>query len=560
MTIIELDKKLKAGEGTRIEFKEAQKGVPTTLYETVASFSNTEGGTIVLGADDTGKVLGIDASLLNGYKSDIITSLSSLECINPTLLLSPAEIAHPDGNVIVLQVPASSQVHTYKKRVYWRDADADLDVTDNQHKVGEIYLQKRQLFSEAKIYKYLTYEDLEPKLFDKARSLIRGFSSLHPWVSASDEQILKESSLYRKDYTTGEEGLTLAAALIFGKNTTIQNLLPAYKVEAMVRRVNADRYDDRITLRINLIDTYLELMDFIKKHLNEQFFTEDGQRKDLRELIFREVIGNLVVHREYTDARSSEVLVYQDRVLTTNPNRPLFHGPLEPFNFSPYPKNPNIRKFFTAFGWTDEIGSGVRNTHKYLSIYVPGATPLFYENNVFRTEIPLAVVTLQPYTEELVSWLQLSAEAVAHVAEGLYHVQLNPQWKGNSWEDLLLKLVPSWYTFGTKLVALKWPLKQQTDAKDIQMVPSWQQDGTKVLGKRVRYLLAIGILTATPAKLEELMHWIGYSNRASFRENYLNPMQQEGLVEKTNPDNPNDPEQRYRLTQKGALFIAGKII
>ncbi|RLZ10453.1 hypothetical protein [Faecalibacter macacae] len=75
-------------------------------------------------------------------------------------------------------------------------------------------------------------------------------------------EILRSSSLYRKDFKTGEEGFTLAAALIFGKDETIQSLLPAYKVEAMVRRDNLDRWDDRITppLRTNLIDTYLRLM------------------------------------------------------------------------------------------------------------------------------------------------------------------------------------------------------------------------------------------------------------------------------------------------------------
>ena len=46
----------------------------------------------------------------------------------------------------------------------------------------------------------------------------------------------------------------------FGKDETIQSLLPAYKVEGMLRKENLDRYDDRINppLRTNLIDTYLE--------------------------------------------------------------------------------------------------------------------------------------------------------------------------------------------------------------------------------------------------------------------------------------------------------------
>ena len=56
---------------------------------------------------------------------------------------------------------------------------------------------------------------------------------------------MKSSSLRVKDFQNGEEGLTLAAALIFGKDTTIQAILPAYKVEAMVRIQNTDRWFGR---------------------------------------------------------------------------------------------------------------------------------------------------------------------------------------------------------------------------------------------------------------------------------------------------------------------------
>lgn len=161
-----------------------------------------------------------------------------------------------------------------------------------------------------------------------------------------------------KDFRTGEEGLTLAAALIFGKDTTIQSLLPAYKVEAMVRIENTDRWDDRIMppLRTNLIDTYTALKAFLNKHLPEKFFTEGDQRVDLRDKVFREIIGNTIIHREYTSAIATELIISATEVRISNPNNPAFHGVIDPKGFNPHPKNPNIRKFFTALGWADEIG------------------------------------------------------------------------------------------------------------------------------------------------------------------------------------------------------------
>ena len=62
---------------------------------------------------------------------------------------------------------------------------------------------------------------------------------------------------------------------------------------------------------------------------------------------------------------------------------------IDPANFSPYPKNPVIAKFFKEIGRVDELGSGVRNTFKYCSIYTPETKPQFIEDDVFRTIIPL---------------------------------------------------------------------------------------------------------------------------------------------------------------------------
>ena len=63
MDTTQLQKLIQQGEGLRIEFKEAINTVPTSFYETVVSFANTDGGTILLGVDDNQRVIGIDAPL-----------------------------------------------------------------------------------------------------------------------------------------------------------------------------------------------------------------------------------------------------------------------------------------------------------------------------------------------------------------------------------------------------------------------------------------------------------------------------------------------------------------
>jgi predicted HTH transcriptional regulator len=49
------------------------------------------------------------------------------------------------------------------------------------------------------------------------------------------------------------------------------------------RRDNVDRYDDRLNIRVNLIDAYDLLMDFVEKRLPDPFevLYADGPRRGI---------------------------------------------------------------------------------------------------------------------------------------------------------------------------------------------------------------------------------------------------------------------------------------
>ena len=81
----------------------------------------------------------------------------------------------------------------------------------------------------------------------------------------------------------------MTALLMFGKEETIQSAIPHYKIDALLRQIDLDRYDDRENIRCNLIDAYDKLMNFVAKHLPDKFYMEGDQRISLREKIFREL-------------------------------------------------------------------------------------------------------------------------------------------------------------------------------------------------------------------------------------------------------------------------------
>ena len=141
--------------------------------------------------------------------------------------------------------------------------------------------------------------------------------------------------------------------------------------------------------------------------------------------------------------------------------------------------------------------------------------------------------------------------------EGLKYVALPSSVIDVDWKQLILHLVPSWYNIGTKLNGLKWVSGKVSTKEKIQEVPSWTQKGIKLLQKRNTYYIQILLLTSKHVSLDEMMRWIGYKNRSTFRRNYLETLESIGFVTKTIPDVPNSPDQKYQITEKGKLFLAG---
>lgn len=130
-------------------------------------------------------------------------------------------------------------------------------------------------------------------------------------------------------------------------------------------------------------------MDFVVKHLDDRFYIEGTQRIDVRNKIFREVCANMLIHREFSSAFPAKFIIEKDVVRTENANKTNGYGVIDALNFSPYPKNPIIAKFFREIGLADELGSGIKNVTQYLKVY-SGGIPEFIEADIFKQVLPIA--------------------------------------------------------------------------------------------------------------------------------------------------------------------------
>lgn len=358
-------------------------------------------------------VAGVDPDAVERLSADIVNLSNNPQKLDPPFIISPLVITYDDKTILVLQVPASSDIHRCVGVVYDRGHEGDFQVKDPMRIAGMVNL-KRGFYGELRVYPHLRLVDFEPGALARARRLIAIRQPEHPWLPLSDEEFLVKAGFWRRDTLTATEGYTLAAGLVFGKEEVIQQMVPHYKIDALVRRENLDRYDDRMDIRTNLLDAYDKLMQFVAKHLPDPFYLEGDQRVSLREKIFREVVSNVLVHREYTDAHPATFVIYRDRVEVRNSARAHGGGPIMPERFTPYPKNPTLSKFFVQMGRAEELGSGVLNVNRYVPFYAKAAKPQFIEGNPFITIIPLPALLAGPEVEsEVESKVESKVESLS---------------------------------------------------------------------------------------------------------------------------------------------------
>lgn len=273
---------------------------------------------------------------------------------------------------------------------YDRNGDADSDVTDHPALMAGLFVRKDAQCYEDRLVPSLELADLDEKTFDYCRKLVKVRNNTHLWIKLSNEEILRSCGLMAKDPTTGQIGIKLAALLLFGSDASLASFASSYRIEGIYRNMSfsrfeqnlvedTTRYDDRVTIRSNLINAYGALMEFVYKHLPEKFYLENGttQRGDLRSNIFREIVANFCVHREYASQAAGFFEIFSDRVITRNITKftpSLRTGIISIEELENYTKNPLLVKVFRELGWVEELGSGSRNIKKFAPLYYGKST------------------------------------------------------------------------------------------------------------------------------------------------------------------------------------------
>ena len=405
-----LKRLIATGEGIDREFKTCRHALSRNVYETVCAFLNRQGGHLFLGVKDDGAIQGVSPGAVRGIRKDFANAINNKQKLTPPTYLTLNETTIDERVLLWVYVPESSQVHRCNGRIYDRNEDADIDITDQTSQVAQLYRRKDTTYSENRVYPLVRLNDLRSELIQRCRDHVRINRQSHPWTGMDDMGLLRSAQLHRTDPITGKSGITLAGIMLLGSDELILQVCPAHRTDLILRRTDGDRYDDRDLVRTNLIESYDRILAFARKHLADSFYLEGIERRSLRDVIFREVASNVLIHREYSSRAPSRIIIEGGRVTTENPSRPHGAGLLDPETMVPHPKNPTIGAFFREIDRAEELGSGMLNLMKYGRRY-GGADPQFIEGDTFRIVVAIpearapsvarAVVTVRSRGEPL---------------------------------------------------------------------------------------------------------------------------------------------------------------
>jgi predicted HTH transcriptional regulator len=357
--------------------QDGRGALPKDLFESYSAFANTDGGMIYLGVKEL-KDRSFDAHGIENpdpVLDDLWNQLNNPQKVSRNLLTPAMVRRFPSASgrwVIEIEVPRA----TRHERPIFINGNP-LKGTYKRHHAGDYLCRedevKRMLAEQtedardARLLPGYTFDDLDMDSFKAYRNRMAALKPDHPFNGAENLEFLRKLGGWRKDRQTGEEGLTLAGLLMFGKHEAIHEVVPNYFVDYRELPVGGtktkwvDRLSPDGTWSGNLYDFYRMTIQRLFRDLKVPFRLEGGEREDDTPVhkALREALVNSLVHADYS-ARIS-ILVVKAPVYFGFRNPGKMRIPIEKALEGGHSdcRNRSLQKMFSLIGLGEQAGSGI---------------------------------------------------------------------------------------------------------------------------------------------------------------------------------------------------------
>jgi ATP-dependent DNA helicase RecG len=342
---------MNAKEDEHLECKEAKKNFHfETLVKYCVALANEGGGRMVLGVTDKPprRVVGSQAFHdLERTKAGLIERLR--------LRVEVEEIRHPDGRVLVFQVPPRPiGMPLQYEGAYWMRGGEDL-IPMTPDLLQRIFAEAGPDFS-AEICAPARLDDLDPTTVEVLRRLWQRKSPDQDIATRPVEHLLADAELIV------EGRVTYAALIMLGKREALGRHLAQAEVVFEYRSSEApgpaaDRHEFRQGF-LPVLDEIWRLINLRNdlQHFQQGFFVWDVPT--FNERVVREAVLNAVSHRDYRHGGSVFIRQYPRRIEIVSPGG--FPPGIAPENIlrEQNPRNRRIAEVLSKCGLVERAGQG----------------------------------------------------------------------------------------------------------------------------------------------------------------------------------------------------------
>ena len=511
MTEQELLQMRDLAEAGQMQFKERANDRYDIGCEMVA-FSNSRGGRLVIGINDKLGAVNALSYLELQETTNLLTSIAS-ENVIPNVLIDVENVSVTGGAVVIATIPeGKNKPYHDNKGIIWVKNGADKRKVFDNSELAEMMSECGSFVPDEASVPNATIDDLDADtiklyLMNRFSPVFKGknVDELNMKDFSLDEMaefVIKgttiEKLLRNLRFIRPDGKMTVAAMLLFGKYT--QRWLPVMTAKCISyigNSVGGTQFRDKMhdmEIEGNLLHQFRTIMNFFTRNLRkvqvEKEFNSFGELEIPYESL-TEYVVNALVHRSLNMKSPIRIFIFDNRVEIHSPGALPNGLTIEDIkNGTPMPRN--IFLFTNAnylLPYTG-AGSGVRRALEY----DPNAV---FFNGVEDKDITHAA-------NEFVITIPRNSN------------QAQPQ---------------------SNLVTDK---SNQADNK------SKQHRTNLVTRKLTKKEEDIRNFCSVPRTAQEIMDRIGLSNQSKNRQKYIASLLEIGVLERTIPEKPNDPNQKYR--------------
>lgn len=488
---------LQQPEGRRLEFK-AELPTNADLAKTIISFANDAGGELYLGIQDKPReIVGVDENQLIELEEKISNIIHDQCC--PVILPEIVFLKHEKKRVICTTIHKGSAPPYYLKSkgveggTFIRVGSSNRQASAEM--IQELERQKQNISFDSELVFQKSVDEIK----------LTSFSDLFLEKTGEriSKQILHKLELYKQ--VQGNERPTNALVLLSDDEIRKQ-LFPYSKVEcARFKGTVPGNFIDQKTINTNVSFQAEQAYQFVLRHISQSSTDYQGVfRNDRWEypiIAIREVIRNSVIHRDYSlTGKDIKIAIFDDKVEITSPGKLM---PTVDFNDMESGqsdiRNKTLAPVFKCLGIIEQWGNGLQ----------------------------LIADELQSYPEIKLSWKEPGIGFRVTFTKTNFKQQKELQQEFESELSIIgTKLGLSWHQAGTKLA------------------PSW------------RLVISILELCRNAQPIQVIMDEVQLKDRTKFRNKYINLFLDLELMQMTIPDKPKSSNQKYKITERGASFLA----